>query len=151
MNRRRPLGWRLHGAECRRLLILGNLLVSAPALWAQLDWLRFTGEFVHFRAGLMSLPPLAWVGQLANLYDLRRVSSMRRIFRAVLLAAGTGLAICALIHFALVRPTIQRPSDLAVTMARRGPRYFPTLATLLPLDWRWLLPPGVHRGHLLGA
>src|SRR3990172_10738117 len=143
-NARRPAGWRLREGERRRLLILGDLLASALAaflalaLWAQLDWFGFTWEFVRFRAGFVALLPLAWVALLVNLYDLRRASSMRATFRAVLLAAGAGLVIYALIYFVLVRPTTLDPTDQTATLPRRGPLYFLALTTLFTLGWRWI-------------
>ena len=144
VNARRPAGWRLREGERRRLLILGDLLASALAaflalaLWAQLDWFGFTWEFVRFRAGFVALLPLAWIALLVNLYDLRRAASLRATFRAVLLAAGAGLVIYALIYFVLVRPATLDPGDQTATLPRRGPLYFLALTTLFTLGWRWL-------------
>jgi exopolysaccharide biosynthesis polyprenyl glycosylphosphotransferase len=141
---RRPGGWRLREGERRLLLIVGDLLASglaaflALALWAQLDWLGFTWEFVRFRAGFVALLPLAWVALLVNLYDLRRAASLRETVRDVLLAAGAGLMLYALVYFALVRPATAETLDQAATLPRRGPLYFLALTTLFTFAWRWV-------------
>jgi exopolysaccharide biosynthesis polyprenyl glycosylphosphotransferase len=143
-NGQRRGAWRLRPGERRLLLIVGDLLAStaaaflALALWAQLDWLGFTWEFVRYRAGFVALLPLAWVALLVNLYDLRRAASMRDTVRAVLLAAGAGLVIYALVYFALVRPATADPTAGVATLPRRGPLYFLGLTTLFTLTWRWL-------------
>ncbi len=127
--------WRFRTGERRLLLILGDLVAAgiaaflALALWAQLDWLGFTWEFVRFRAGWVVLLPLVWLGLMVNLYDLRRASSWRQTLRGVLLAAGAGLVLYTFVYFI---------PDEPASLPRRGPLYFLLLATLFTLAWRRL-------------
>ena len=127
--------WRFRSGERRLLLILGDLVASslaaflALALWAQLDYLGFTWDFVRFRAGWVTLIPLAWIGLLVNLYDLRRAASWQQTVRGVLLAAVGGLVLYMFVYFI--------PSEPA-SLPRRGPLYFLALATAMTLAWRWL-------------
>ena len=117
------------------LLILGDLVAAALAaflalaLWAQLDWLGFTWEFVRFRAGWVVLLPLVWLGLMVNLYDLRRAASWRQTLRGVLLAAAAGLVLYTFVYFLPDQPG---------SLHRRGPLSFLALAVLITLGWRWL-------------
>ena len=127
--------WRFRTGERRLLLILGDFLAAGVAaflslaLWAQLDWLGFTWEFVRFRASWVALLPLVWVGLLVNLYDLWRAASWRETLRGVLLAAGVGLVLYTFVYFIPDEPT---------SLPRRGPLYFLLLATLFTMAWRRL-------------
>ncbi len=132
---RKGASWRFREGERRLLLVLGDLAASALAsflalaLWAQLDWLGFTWQFVRFRAGWVALLPIMWLALMVNLYDLRRAASWRQTLRGVLLAAGIGLVLYTFVYFV---------PDEPASLPRRGPLYFLTLATLFTLGWRWL-------------
>jgi exopolysaccharide biosynthesis polyprenyl glycosylphosphotransferase len=120
----------------------------ALGLWAQLDWLGFTWEFVTARAEWFVLLPLVWIALLVNLYDLRRASNLRRTVRGIILAAIAGAVLYAFAYFI--------PSEPG-SLPRRGPLYFLTLASVLTLAWRWLYirvlssPGFARRALLVGA
>ncbi len=146
--------WRLSIGERRLLLISGDLIAAgtaailALALWAQLDWLGFTWDFVRFRAGWVVLLPLVWLGLMVNLYDLRRAASWRQTLRGVLVAAGAGLVLYVFVYFIPDEPT---------SLPRRGPLYFLLLATVFTLAWRQLYiriltaPAFIRRVLVVGA
>ncbi|MGH2619261.1 MAG: nucleoside-diphosphate sugar epimerase/dehydratase, partial [Anaerolineales bacterium] len=132
---RRSAAWRFREGERRALLVFGDLVASSLAallslaLWAQLDWLGFTWDFVLNRAGWVSLLPLAWLALMVNSYDLRRAASFRQSLRGVLLAAASGLVLYMFVYFIPDEPT---------SLPRRGPLYFLALTSLFTLVWRWL-------------
>jgi len=141
---RRSAAWRFREGERRALLVVGDLVASSLAallslaLWAQLDWLGFTWDFVLNRAGWVSLLPLAWLALMVNSYDLRRAASFRQSLRGVLLAAVAGLVIYTFIYFLIVRPSTFDATQEAATLPRRGPLYFLALTSLFTIAWRWL-------------
>jgi exopolysaccharide biosynthesis polyprenyl glycosylphosphotransferase len=131
--------------------VLGDLVASSLAtflalgLWAQLDWLGFTWEFVRARAEWFIYLPVAWLVLLVNMYDLRRAANLRQTFRGILLAAVAGAVLYTFIYFI--------PSEPG-SLPRRGPLYFLALASGLTLAWRWLYirvlsSPGFKRRALL--
>ncbi|MGH2621382.1 MAG: sugar transferase, partial [Anaerolineales bacterium] len=132
---RRSAAWRFREGERRALLVFGDLVASSLAallslaLWAQLDWLGFTWDFVLNRAGWVSLLPLAWLALMVNSYDLRLAASFRQSLRGVLLAAVAGLVLYTFVYFIPDEPT---------SLPRRGPLYFLALTCLFTLAWRWL-------------
>jgi len=132
---RKSAAWRFREGERRALLVFGDLVASSLAallslgLWAQLDWLGFTWEFVRFRAAWVALLPLAWLALMVNSYDLRRAASLRQSLRGVLLAAVAGLVLYTFVYFIPDEPT---------SLPRRGPLYFLALTSLFTMAWRWL-------------
>ncbi len=150
----RPRAWRFRQGERRTLLVIGDLFAASLAaflalvLWAQLDWLGFTFDFVVYRAGWVVLLPLVWLALMVNLYDLRRAGSWRQTVRGVLLAAVVGLFVYTLVYFL---------PDEPASLPRRGPLYFLALAVTLTLGWRWLYlrlssaPAFTRRALLVGA
>ncbi len=126
-------GLQLGLGERRLLLIAGDLLAGAGAvavalaLWARIDYLGPvpTIEFVRFRAGWFVALPLLWPFLMVNLYDAHRASSWRETLKGVLLAAGSGLIIYAIIYF-----------TLEGSLVRRGVLYFLGFAILFTLVWR---------------
>jgi exopolysaccharide biosynthesis polyprenyl glycosylphosphotransferase len=126
--------WRLHSGERRLILLVGDLLAAsmatlgALALWAESDWLGFTGDFVRSRAAWFLLLPLAWLLLMVNQYDVHRAASWRETWRGVLFAAGVGLMLYLVVYFT---------SDPR-SLPRRGVMYFLVLVSLLTLLWRWI-------------
>ena len=102
-------------------------MAVALALWARIDYLGPvpTIEFVRFRAGWFVALPLLWPFLMVNLYDAHRASSWRETLKGVLLAAGSGLIIYAIIYF-----------TLEGSLVRRGVLYFLGFAILFTLVWR---------------
>jgi exopolysaccharide biosynthesis polyprenyl glycosylphosphotransferase len=137
-SQRKVPSWRIRSGERRLLLVIGDLAAAAGAaflalvLWAQLDWLGFTWDFVRYRAGFVGLLPLAWLVLIVNLYDLRRAASWRETVRGVLTGAAVGFLLYTLVFFLMLRP--DEPSSLP----RRGPLYFLGLAATFTLAWRGL-------------
>lgn len=130
---RKSRRWRLQAGERRSLLILGDLVAAsaatflALALWAQLDWLGFSWEFIRARATWFVLLPLIWLLLMVNLYDERRASSWRETVRGVFLAAIGGIALYLAAYF------FTEPGSLP----RRGVLYFLVLAIAFTLFLRW--------------
>ncbi len=126
--------WRLETGERRLLLIFGDLIAAsaatfiALALWAHLDWLGFSIEFLIARANWFILLPPVWLLLMVNLYDVWRSSSWRATLRGVVLAAGGG-AIIYLVVYLFSDP---------FSLPRRGPLYFLFLVIVLTLFWRWM-------------
>jgi exopolysaccharide biosynthesis polyprenyl glycosylphosphotransferase len=124
----------LETGERRLLLIFGDFTAAlaatfiALALWAQLDWLGFSLEFLVARADWFILLPPVWLLLMVNLYDVWLSSSWRATLRGVILAAGGG-AIIYLVVYLLSEP---------FSLPRRGPLYFLFLVVVLTLLWRRL-------------
>ncbi len=122
----------LRAGELRSLLILLDLLAAsaatflALALWAQLDWLGFSWDFVRTRAAWFVLLPLIWVLLMANLYDERRASSWRETLRGVILAALGGVTLYLAAYF------FTDPGSLP----RRGVLYFLVMVVAFTLIFR---------------
>lgn len=131
---RKGFRWQLRPGERRALLIVGDFLASALAtaialaLWAELDWLGLTEEFVRARAGWFVFLPFIWLLLMVNLYDLHRAGSWRRTAQGVALAALAGVGLYLALYFT------SEPGSLP----RRGILYFLMLVTLLTLGWRAL-------------
>jgi exopolysaccharide biosynthesis polyprenyl glycosylphosphotransferase len=125
--------WLLLVRERQQLLILGDLLASslatflALALWAQLDWLGFSWEFVRARADWFVLLPLIWIILMVNLYDVSRASTWRETVRGVILAALGGVTLYLAAYF------FTEPGSLP----RRGVLYFLIFVIIFTLIWRW--------------
>ncbi|MCK4692590.1 MAG: sugar transferase, partial [Anaerolineales bacterium] len=150
---RKSRRWRLQVGERRSLLILSDLLAAsaatflALALWAQLDWLGFSWEFVRARAGWFVLLPLIWVILMVNLYDVSRASTWRETIRGVFLAALGGVVLYLAAYF------FTEPGSLP----RRGVLYFLLLAITFTLILRWgyvrvfTAPKFIQRVLIVGA
>jgi exopolysaccharide biosynthesis polyprenyl glycosylphosphotransferase len=124
--------WLMQARERQQLLILGDLLASsaatflALALWAQLDWLGFSWEFVRERAAWFVLLPLIWIVLMVNLYDVSRAGIWRETVRGVIFAALGGVALYLAAYF------FTEPGSLP----RRGVLYFLFFVITFTLIWR---------------
>ena len=131
---RRTFRWQLRPGERRALLLVGDFAAAALSmaialgLWAELDWLGLTEEFVRARAGWFVFLPLGWLLLMVNLYDLHRAGSWRQTVQGVGLAALAGVGLYLALYFT------SEPGSLP----RRGILYFLMLVTLLTLGWRML-------------
>jgi exopolysaccharide biosynthesis polyprenyl glycosylphosphotransferase len=125
--------WLMQPSERQQLLILGDLLASsaatflALALWAQLDWLGFSWEFIRERAGWFVLLPLIWIVLMVNLYDVSRAGVWRDTLRGVIMAALGGVVLYLAAYF------FTDPGSLP----RRGVLYFLFFVIIFTLVWRW--------------
>jgi exopolysaccharide biosynthesis polyprenyl glycosylphosphotransferase len=150
---RKTRRWRLHTGERRLLLLLGDLVAAAAAafialaLWAQLDWLGFSLDFLRTRATWFVFLPPIWIVLMVNLYDVRRASVWRDTFQGVLLAAAGGVVLYLAVY------ALSEPGSLP----RRGVAYFVLLVTALTLVWRWIYvkifntPAFMRRTLIVGA
>ncbi|HQP08099.1 MAG TPA: sugar transferase [Anaerolineaceae bacterium] len=125
--------WRLNRSEQRSILIAGDLFFAylgmavSLVLWASRDWLNISFEFFRTRVpGWFLLLPLLWVLLMVELYDLRRASHRREIFKGVAVAAGVSVILYLLVFF------LSEPNSLP----RLVIAYFIVFCTLLTLLWR---------------
>ncbi len=143
----------LQPTERRLLLIIGDLLASSIAtflalgLWAQLDWLGFSWDFIITRASWFILLPPLWILLMANLYNIQRAGSWRETIRGVLVAAAGGVVVYLLVYFS------SEPGSLP----RLGVLYFLGWVVVLTLAWRLIYlrvftaPAFMRRVFIVGA
>jgi exopolysaccharide biosynthesis polyprenyl glycosylphosphotransferase len=130
-RKNRSLG--LQTGERVLLLIVGDLFMAsiatfvALAMWAQLDWLGFSIEFVRARATWFVLLPLVWLLLMVNMYELRRAGSWRETQRGIIGAATIGVVLYLVVYF----------SSPPGSLPRRAVLYFLFLAVVLTALWRW--------------
>ena len=111
----KPTGWRVRPSEQRTILLLGDLVVAALALfvalyiWGRRDiWFGFTLGFLQERVEFwFYLLPLGWLVMLVDLYDIHRANNWRTTVRGIAIAALIGLAIYAIVYV-LVEGTLNR-------------------------------------------
>lgn len=111
----KPSGWRVRPSEQRTILLLGDLVVAAIALfvalyiWGRRDiWFGFTLDFLQERVELwFYLLPLGWLVMLVDLYDVHRANNWRTTVRGIAIAALIGLVIYAFIYV-LVKGSLNR-------------------------------------------
>ncbi len=131
-RKNRRLG--LQTGERVLLLILGDLIMAstatflALAMWAQLDWLGFSLDFVRTRAAWFVFLPLVWLLLMVNLYDLRRAGLWREVQRGIIGAASVGVVIYLVFYF----------TSAPGSLPRRAILYFLFLAVILTTIWRWI-------------
>jgi len=125
--------WRLNRNEQRFILIVGDLFFAALAmvisllLWASRDWLNVSFEFFRTRVPTwFFLLPLLWLLLMVELYDLRRASHRREIFKGVAVAASISIVLYLLVFF------LSEPNSLP----RLVIAYFIIICALLSLLWR---------------
>lgn len=115
------------------LLIVGDLFMAsiatfiALAMWAQLDWLGFSIEFVRARATWFVLLPLVWLLLMVNLYELRRAGSWRETQQGIIAAVSVGVVLYLVVYF----------SSAPGSLPRRAVLYFLFLVVVLTAIWRW--------------
>lgn len=156
-RKEQSIAWRLGVSERRILLIVGDMLMSALALfgglyfWASAVEEGVTMTFVEFlrvRPPLwFYLLPIFWVILLTQTYDLRRAVSWRRTFNGLAVAALIGMGFYTLVYFT---------SDPG-SLPRRGVAAFAAATWVLTLLWRFIYiriftgPQFVRRAVLVGA
>lgn len=132
----KPLRWRLHTAERRVILIIGDLFVSSVALliglyyWALGDqWLNFSFQFLVERPSFwFYLLPVIWIFLIIELYDPRRASRRVETIKGIAIAAAICLGFYLLVYFT------SEPSSLP----RRGVAGFIIASAILTLIWRFI-------------
>jgi len=130
----KPL-WRLHPAERKTILLVGDIFFTVLALlislffWARADneWLNFSWQFIIERPPFWYyLLPFLWMLMLSGLYDIRRASNRSEVFQGVGMAAIFSAFIYLFIFF------LSAPNSLP----RLGVAIFFVAVTLLTLLWR---------------
>ncbi|MEJ2606518.1 MAG: sugar transferase [Anaerolineales bacterium] len=133
--------------------MIGDLFASSIAtflalgLWAQLDWLGFSWDFIVTRASWFVLLPPLWILLMANMYNIQRAGTWRETIRGVLIAGAGGVVLYLLVYFS------SEPGSLP----RRGVLYFLGLVVLLTLVWRFIYlrvftaPAFMRRVFIVGA
>jgi exopolysaccharide biosynthesis polyprenyl glycosylphosphotransferase len=151
----RPQRWHLRAPERIVILLIGDLLMGAAALflslyfWAAGDaWMQFSIEFITDRPPFWYyLLPFFWVIFIVELYDVQRAGSTKETLKGVVLAS----LLCALIYLLIYFTS--EPNSLP----RRGVSFFIIIAAMLTLLWRLLYirlftsPYLLRRALIIGA
>jgi exopolysaccharide biosynthesis polyprenyl glycosylphosphotransferase len=130
----RPKRWQLRASERVAILLIGDFLVAALALflalyiWAAGDaWMEFSLEFIVDRPPFWYfLLPFFWILLLVELYDIHRASKSREILKGIGLATLIYTLIYLLVYFT------SEPNSLP----RRGVSVFIVFAALFTILWR---------------
>ncbi|MDY6867357.1 MAG: sugar transferase, partial [Chloroflexota bacterium] len=139
--------WHLRASERIVILLIGDLLMAAIALfialyfWAAGDaWMEFSLEFIIDRPPLwFFLLPLFWIVFLVELYDVQRAGSSKETIKGIGLATLIYTLVYLLIYFT------STPNSLP----RRGVAVFIILAAVFTLLWRLLYIRIFTAPHLL--
>ncbi len=125
---------RLHPAERRVILFLGDVLVSALALlisiyvWGQKDWLDFSLALLKERIqSWFFVLPLIWLVLNVEMYDIRRAGRRTETVKGVAVSAAASLFLYLFVFF------LSEPGSLP----RRGVLIFIVTASLLMIIWRF--------------
>ena len=146
--------WRIRTGERQAILLIGDLLATALAIflglyfWAQKDWLDFSWAFLDQRAPFwFFLLPIVWIFLLIEIYDVRKANRKPDVIRGIITASLISFVIYLAIFF------ISEPNSLP----RRGVFIFILAATLLTLIWRLIYiqiftaPLFMRRALIIGA
>ena len=125
--------FRLQNSEQRFILILGDLLAGAIALflslfiWAQADALDFTAEFFRTRVDTwFYFLPLIWMVLLVDTYDLGKAGKFKSTLKGVAIALIVA-SIAYLVVYFLVPP---------MSLPRVGVAAFIIITSILTIIWR---------------
>ncbi|MBW6466000.1 MAG: sugar transferase [Brevefilum sp.] len=126
--------WQMRASERVAILLIGDLLVAAVALflalyfWAARDaWMEFSLEFITERPPLwFFLLPVFWMILLVELYDVNRANNRRETVKGIGLATLIYVLVYLLIYFT------SAPNSLP----RRGVSVFIVIAVFFTLLWR---------------
>jgi exopolysaccharide biosynthesis polyprenyl glycosylphosphotransferase len=143
----KPKRWHLRASERIIILLIGDLLMAAIALfialyfWAAGDaWMQFSLEFIIDRPPFWYfLLPFFWIVFLVELYDVHRAGNSKEVIKGIGLATLVYTLIYLLIYFT------STPNSLP----RRGVAMFIVLAALFTLLWRLLYIQIFTAPHLL--
>ncbi|HOE69560.1 MAG TPA: sugar transferase [Brevefilum sp.] len=142
-----PKRWQMRTSERVTILVIGDFLVAALALffalyiWAAGDaWMKFSLEFIIDRPPFWYfLLPFMWIILLVELYDIHRASNHRETFKGIGLATLIFTLIYLLFYFT------SEPNSLP----RRGVSVFIFLAAVFTLVWRLIYIRMFTAPHLL--
>ena len=132
----RNVRWRVKTGEQRSILLAGDVLVAALALfialylWAAGDqWLkRFSVEFLRVRVPFwFYLIPIIWIFLMVELYDSHRARRRRDTFYGIGLAALISAALYLVVFFLSSDPE---------SLPRKGVAIFIIAITILTILWR---------------
>jgi exopolysaccharide biosynthesis polyprenyl glycosylphosphotransferase len=130
----KPKRWQMRASERVAILLIGDLLVAAVALflalyfWAAKDaWMEFSLAFISERPPLwFFLLPVFWMILLVELYDVHRANNRRETIKGIGLATLIYVLVYLLIYFT------SAPNSLP----RRGVSVFIVIAVFFTLLWR---------------
>lgn len=142
-----PRRWHLRASERVFILLIGDILVAALALflalyfWAAGDsWMDFSLDFIVQRPPVWYfLLPIFWIILLVELYDIHRASNPRETLK------GIGLAILIYVLVYLLIYFTSTPNSLP----RRGVAFFIVFVAGLTLIWRLIYIRIFTAPHLL--
>jgi len=146
-NKSRPSRWHLGASERVLILLIGDSLMIAAALffalyfWAAGDaWMEFSIEFITDRPPFWYyLLPFLWLILMVELYDVHRAGNRRETLKGIGLTGLIYTLGYLLIYFS------SEPNSLP----RRGVAFFILFAFLLTLLWRLLYIRLFTSPHLL--
>ena len=146
-NKSKPKRWQLRAPERVTILLVGDLLAAAAALflalyiWAAGDaWMEFSLEFITERPPFWYfLLPVFWVILLVELYDVHRAGNPRETLKGIGLATLINALIYLLIYF----------TSAPRSLPRRGVSVFIVFAAVFTLLWRLLYIRIFTAPHLL--
>jgi len=146
-NKSKPKRWQLRAPERVTILLVGDLLAAAAALflalyiWAAGDaWMEFSLEFITERPPFWYfLLPVFWVILLVELYDVHRAGNSRETLKGIGLATLINALIYLLIYF----------TSAPRSLPRRGVSVFIVFAAVFTLLWRLLYIRIFTAPHLL--
>ena len=149
----KSIQFRLHPAERRLILMVGDALMACLALflslyiWNQKDWLDFPNLIGQRVPYWFFFLPLIWLILNVEMYDIRRAGRRSETVKGVLVAAAVSLALYLFVFF------LSDPGSLP----RRGVAIFIVAASVLMLSWRFLYirifttPEFMRRVLIIGA
>lgn len=130
----RSIRLRLHPAERRVILFLGDAVMAALALmisiyaWGQKDWLDFSRAFLAERIpAWFFLMPLMWLLLNVEMYDIRRAGRRMETVKGVAVAAAASMFLYLFVFF------LSEPGSLP----RLGAATFIVAASVLMIGWRF--------------
>jgi exopolysaccharide biosynthesis polyprenyl glycosylphosphotransferase len=150
-----PKRWQLGASERVGILLVGDLLMAATALffglyfWAAGDaWLDFSIEFILERPpAWYFILPVFWIILLVELYDINRASNREETLKGIGLATVIYALIYLLIYF----------TSAPKSLPRRGVSAFIVSAPILTTLWRmayiqlFTAPNLLSRALIIGA
>jgi exopolysaccharide biosynthesis polyprenyl glycosylphosphotransferase len=142
-----PRRWHLRASERVFILLIGDIMMAALALflalyfWAAGDaWMEFSLEFIVQRPPVWYfLLPIFWMVLLVELYDTHRASSPRETLKGIGLATLIYALVYLLVYFT------STPNSLP----RRGVAFFIVFVPVLTLIWRLIYIQVFTAPHLL--
>ncbi|TFH37776.1 MAG: hypothetical protein E4G99_01570 [Anaerolineales bacterium] len=126
--------WCLAASERRLALIFGDFLSAVAAtylslyLWAQLEWLGISLDFIRSRAERFIFIPIGWLILMVNNSDVNRAGSWRETLCWVAFSGAVGVVVYLVAYF----------TSAPGSLPRRDALYLLILFVLVTILWRWI-------------